>query len=238
MAAWDQKNQHWDSTQKWDSAPVQVTFKSKNTMIALNTGIAALKPADQLVKLTAVKIGLTDNAADFPNLPVPLATYSAKVAEVDANLSAITTKEGELKALRLLRPILLGQAQLMYAQNGAAVAGMCGDDAPRAVKSGYPLASAVAPVASLGQVQALSATTGDNAGEIDIQHNPLDGAAAYEKEVSENPNTGWVHYSTTTTSTETITGQPSMTIRWVRVRAVRGENEKGPWSDPAKALVP
>lgn len=207
-------------------------------MIALNTGISSLKPADQLTKLKAVKKGLTDNPADFTNLAVPLPTYSAKVQEVDDNLSAITTMEAELKALRLARPTLLAQAQLMYAQNGAVVAGICGDNAALAVKSGYPLASEAAPVISLGQVEALSATTGDHPGEFDIQHNPVAGAAAYEKEVSDNPNTGWVHYSTTSTSSETIMGQPSMTIRWVRARAVRGENEKGPWSDPAKALVP
>lgn len=235
MGAWD-THRNWDSQETWDALPAQVTSK-RTKMITLITGIASLKPADQLTRLTAVKNGLTDNAADFPNLPVPLATYTTKVGEVAANLSAITTKETELKALRLNRPILLAEAQLMYSQNGASVAGICGDDAVKAVKSGYQLASEAAPITSLGQVQNLSASTGDNAGEMDMQHNPVAGAAAYEKEVSDNPNTGWVHYSTTTTSSETITGQPSMTIRWVRARAVRGENEKGPWSDPAKALI-
>ena len=206
-------------------------------MITLITGIASLKPADQLTRLTAVKNGLTTNAADFPNLPIALAAYSAKVGQVDTNLSAITTKEAELKGLRLARPILLSEAQLMFTQNGAAVAGICGDDAVKAVKSGYQLAAEAAPISELAQVAALSATTGDNNGEMDVQHNPVPGAAAYEKEVSDNPNTGWVHYSTTTTSSETITGQPSMVIRWVRARAVRGENDKGPWSNPAKALI-
>lgn len=206
-------------------------------MITLITGIASLKPADQLTRLTAVKNGLTTNAADFPNLPVALATYSAKVAQVATNLSDITTAEADLKALRLARPILLGEAQLMFTQNGSAVAGICGDDAVKAVKSGYQLAAEAAPIVALGQVTALAATTGDNEGEMDVQHNPVAGAAAYEKEVSASPTGGWVHYSTTTTSSETITGQPSMAIRWVRARAVRGENDKGPWSDPAKALI-
>ncbi len=236
MGAWD-TNKNWDTQETWDALPAQVTIH-RTKMITLITGIASLKPADQLTRLTAVKNGLTTNAADFPNLPVALAAYTTKVGEVSTNLSAITTAEAELKGLRLARPILLGEAQLMYTQNGSAVAGICGDDAVKAVKSGYQLASEGAPITELGQVEALAATTGDNAGEMDVQHNPVPGAAAYEKEVSDNPNTGWVHYSTTTTSSETITGQPSMAIRWVRARAVRGENDKGPWSDPAKALVP
>lgn len=235
MASWD-TNKNWDSQQTWDALPAQVILP-RTKMITLITGIASLKPADQLTRLTAVENGLTTNAADFPNLPVPLATYSAKVAQVATNLSAITTAEAELKGLRLARPILLGEAQGMYSQNGSVVAGICGDDAVKAVKSGYQLAAEAAPIVSLGQVESLAATTGDNAGEMDVQHNPVPGAAAYEKEVSDNPLTGWAHYSTTTTSSETITGQPSMTIRWVRARAVRGENDKGPWSDPAKALI-
>lgn len=239
VATWDQSNPpiFWDNSQAWDSqqaAPVNST----NKMITLRTSLAGLKSTTQLEEHRKVELGLTTHAADFPNLPVPLATYSAKVDALDTNLMAIGTAEQDLKALRLARPTLLAEAQLMYSRNAVAVMGTCGDDAAKAVTSGYELASEAAPVAALVLVAALAVTTGDHTGELDKQHNPVPGAASYETQVSDNPNTGWTHYSTTSTSTETLTNQPSMTMRWVRVRAIRGEDDKGPWSDPATGLVP
>ena len=196
-----------------------------------------LKPEDQASKMTNVKNGLTASAAIFPAPPVTLVTYSAEVKAINDNLDAITAKEEQLKSLRLARPGLLAVGRLSYAKNAAYVESVCGDDPTNAPLSGYELASAPTPSGALAQVENLSVSTGDNAGELDSQHNPVSGATGYESEISPDGNTGWEHVSTVGISKETFTGLPSLTYRWIRTRAVKG-NEHGPWSDPAKGLVP
>lgn len=238
MATWDTPPNlaAWDKPVTWDALPEQ--GKQQTKMITLITSLTALKPEDQASKMDTVKTALTTNALIFPDLPVPLATYAAKVAAIKQLLSDIKTKEQELKSLRLSRPGLLAEGQLMYSQNAAYVVGLCGDDASKAALSGYEVASQTsAPAGALGQVENLSVTTGDNAGELDLHHNPVHGASAYESEISVDGSTNWMHASTTGISKETLTGLPSLTIRWVRTRAVKGNNH-GPWSDPAKGLVP
>lgn len=206
-------------------------------MVKLRTALASLKPEVQIAKMVAAKDGLTTHAATFTPLAVLLATYTAKVAEITDNAAAILANDALAKSLRLTRDELLGEGRLMYEQNASSVTGKSGDDAAMAVLSGYELYAAPVPAGPLGQVLNMSATTGDEAGEADLQHNPVAGAVAYETECSPNGTTGWTHVTTVGVSKQTITGQTSLTMCWFRTRAVRG-TEHGPWSDPATVLIP
>ena len=206
-------------------------------MVKLRTSLTSLKFEVQIAKMEAVNAGLTTHAATFTPLAVPLATYTAKVAEITANAAAIQANDDLALSLRLTRDTLLGEGRLMYEQNAGSVAWLSGGDAATAVLSGYELFAAPVPAGPLTQVLNLSATTGDEAGEADLQHNPVPGAVAYETQCSPNGTTGWAYISTVGVSKQTITGQTSMTMCWLRVRAIRG-TEHGPWSDPATVLIP
>jgi len=206
-------------------------------MVKLRTSLTSLKHEVQIAKMVAVKDGLTAHAATFTSLAVPLATYTDKVAELTANAAAIEANDNLAESLRHTRDTLLAEGRLMYEQNATSVAGKAADDAAMAVLSGYELYAAPTPAGPLGQVLNLSATTGDDVGEADLQHNPVPGAVAYETQTSPNGNTDWAYLTTAGVSKQTVTGQPSMTMRWFRVRAIRG-TEHGPWSDPATALIP
>ena len=187
--------------------------------------------------MVAVKDGLTTPAATFTSLAVPLATYADKVEEITANAAAIQANDDLAESLRHTRDTLLAAGRLMYEQNAGSVAGKAGDDAAMAVLSGYDLYATPTPAGPLAQVQNLAATTGDDPGEADLQHNPVPGAVAYETQCSPNGTTGWTYVSTVGVSKQTVTGQASLTMCWFRVRAIRG-TEHGPWSDPATALIP
>ena len=206
-------------------------------MAKLRTALASLKPETQTAKMVAVRDGLTTHAATFSTLAVSLVDYTAKVKEITDNAAAIVANDALGESLRLERTKLLGEGRLMYEQNAGSVSGKCGDDAAMAVLSGYELFAAPAPAGPLAQVQNLSATTGDDPGEADLQHNPVPGAVAYETQCSPNGNTDWKYLSTVGVSKQTVTGQTSMTMCWFRTRAIRG-TEQGPWSDPATALIP
>lgn len=206
-------------------------------MVKLRTALASLKIEVQIAKMVAAKDGLTTHAATFTPLAIPLATYTAKVKEITDNAADIVANDAQAASLRLTRDELLGQGRLMYEQNAGSVTGKVGDDTATAVLSGYELFAAPTPAGPLTQVQNLSATTGDEAGEADLQHNPVPGAVAYETQCSPNGTTGWAYVSTVGVSKQTVTGQTSLTMCWFRTRAIRS-TEHGPWSDPATALIP
>ena len=92
----------------------------------------------------------------------------------------------------------------------------------------------------LVQVQNLSATEGDNEGEIDLQWDRVSGATAYGMQQSLDPNnpTNWTNLEGVgKTSKTTVSGLTSGTKYWFRVRAKRG-NESAGWSDPATKIAP
>ena len=206
-------------------------------MVKLRTALASLKIEVQITKMVAAKDGLTTHAATFTPLAVSLVDYTAKVKEITDNAADIVASDAQAASLRLRREKLLGEGRLMYEQNAGSVTGKVGDDAAMAVLSGYELFAAPVPAGPLTQVLNLSATTGDEAGEADLQHNPVPGAVAYETQCSPNGTTDWHYVSTVGVSKQTIAGQTSLTKCWFRTRAIRG-TEHGPWSDPATVLIP
>jgi hypothetical protein len=92
---------------------------------------------------------------------------------------------------------------------------------------------------SAGDVEALSASAGDQPGEIDLAWDPVAGASGYEVEIAydltgEGP---WEQGGATTKSKITIEQLDNRTRYWFRVRAV---NERGPgdWTEPVMKFAP
>jgi hypothetical protein len=93
--------------------------------------------------------------------------------------------------------------------------------------------SSLWPFGSVGQVEELASSVGDQPGEIDLAWNPVTGASGYEVEVAydltgEGP---WEQSGATTQSKLTIEKLDNRTRYWFRVRAI-GERGVGDWSDP------
>jgi hypothetical protein len=89
------------------------------------------------------------------------------------------------------------------------------------------------------QVHNLSATTGDNDGEIDLQWDKIKNAHSYEIQRCDDPpvDANYANSVSCTVSKRAMTGLPSGTKMWFRVRAIGGAGP-GPWSDPATKMVP
>ncbi len=85
----------------------------------------------------------------------------------------------------------------------------------------------------------LSITAGDNAGELDLQWDPVAGAKTYEVQISPDPvtATSWVSQPSVTRSKTVILGLTSGARMWARVRAVNAAGQ-GAWSDVATKIVP
>ena len=93
------------------------------------------------------------------------------------------------------------------------------------------------PVGELPQVQNLSLTEGDNPGELDGHHDPVNGAGSYLIQKSIATDDNWTFAATSTSSSFTLTGLGSGVKVWVRVAAV-GSAGTGPFSDPAFKFTP
>ncbi len=83
----------------------------------------------------------------------------------------------------------------------------------------------------------LAITSGDNAGELDPNWDPVAGERSYEIQTSPDPitSTSWVAKGSVTKSKAVLSGLTSGQKMWVRVRAI---GTAGPWSDPATKTVP
>lgn len=94
-----------------------------------------------------------------------------------------------------------------------------------------------APIGELPQVQNLSLTEGDNPGELDGHHDPVNGASSYLIQKSITTDDNFTFAATSTSSSFTLTGLGSGVKVWVRVAAV-GSAGTGPFSDPAVKFTP
>lgn len=184
-------------------------------IVPLMTGNAAFPDAGDLVTELATKTA----ALKAKNLAQETAQQAAKEATNEANLA-----EAEYN--------IAATALANHAQSESK-----GDETDL-LSGGFDLRSEGSPT-SMGQVQNLSATAGDNATEVDLAWDPEDGAKSYEVQSSPDPVTvsSWSHLGVAAKSKETFGGLPSGAICFFRVRAI-GPNDKGPWSDPAMKRVP
>jgi hypothetical protein len=112
---------------------------------------------------------------------------------------------------------------------------------PEAVveSAGFAVRSGKTPPGIPAQVTNLSITAGDNAGELDLQWDPTEGAFSYNLQICPDPITepGWVSKPDVTKSKAVVLGLTSGNKVWARVRAV-GPGGIGAWSDVASKIVP
>jgi len=107
------------------------------------------------------------------------------------------------------------------------------------LSSGFDVTGTPTKPSLLPAVQNLSASAGDNAGELDFQWDPLSGRRTYQVETSPDPMTptSFVRQKSVTKSKTAIPGLPTGTRVWCRVRGVNAAGE-GAWSDPVSKIVP
>lgn len=105
--------------------------------------------------------------------------------------------------------------------------------------AGFNVRGTITPPTPPPPVINLNLTAGDDAGELDLQWDPVPKAKSYDIETSPEPMTptSWTAKPSATKSRTTISGLTSGARVWVRVRAVSAGGT-GAWSDPATKIVP
>lgn len=186
---------------------------------------------------------IADNLAKTPpplaNPNPPTAEYEAAVANAEAKIKAIKDLEQALKAARQEA----GPAVDTVAAMTETLARRCEDvfanNPAGAIAVGFAVAGVTpAPAGGYGAPQELATSMNDNEGAIDWHCHPERGALNYELETTPDPVHGpWTRQESSTRSRGTITGLPSGTRIYLRVRA-NGPKGPGPWSEVADRMVP
>ncbi len=191
-----------------------------------------LQLAQQIITAMTGNANFPNPNPSLANLQTLLTTATTKVN--DAEQARQTALQKTTERNTTIDALLAGLiAEAAYVESAS------GSDVAKIQSAGMDVRAEPAPKGPLPQVQNLSATAGDNEGEIDLQWDSVLGASSYEIQTSPDPITAnsWTHKTSTTKSSVKVTGLPTGSRGWFRVRAV-GASGPGAWSDPATKIVP
>jgi hypothetical protein len=112
-------------------------------------------------------------------------------------------------------------------------------DAEVILSAGMSVCNTPAPLGPLTAPHSLKAKAGDIEGCVVLQWKPVRGARLYEVEHTTDPTspTSWQNHTTSSRARASLSGLPSGTRMFFRVRAV-GTAGRGPWSGHAVKMVP
>ncbi len=229
-----------DSGQKQDSGPAVLPLLKKRMAKIIRNWIK-LNRADRVDFGQKIVDNVTAGGTAVPATNADYVAFAAAQTELKSAAAEIKALEQKLAAARLAVVPKMDTWLAATEQMAKTTDSLAKGTAAAIAGVGFQPSSGASPAPSqpMTQVQALSLTAGDNDGELDYTHERNEGATGYERETTTNPNdpASWVDRDSTTRSSGTLSGLPSGSRQWVRIRAI-GPLGPGPWSDPATKTVP
>jgi hypothetical protein len=185
-----------------------------------------------------IKTAMTGNANFLTPIP-PLPTIGTLITNLSNAHNTYLAGQIAQDQNRMLRDNAADALAAGLTSLAAYVQAASGGDAAKILSAGMDVKGAAAPAGMPSPVANLALTFGDNAGELDAQWDADPAAYSYEIQTSPDPMTAtsWTMQPAVTKSSTAITGLPTGTRQWVRVRSV-GSAGTGAWSDPATKIVP
>ena len=230
----------YDSGITYDSAPLPQTFKRMaKTKVKLN--LRDQSDSDLLLFAQEHEAAMTGNASFTTALPAATAFTPVRAAFAAA-LGDFNSKQAAAKQATTVKDTARLALEDALTQRGNYVeltAASASDPAAVIQSAGFGVKSAGGTSQVPDMVSNLSITAGDNAGELDLQWDPANGAKTYDVQISPDPVTGtsWIPQKSVTKSKTVVLGLTSGSKMWVRVRGV-GPGGTGAWSDTATKIVP
>jgi hypothetical protein len=207
--------------------------------VADNTSKLSAPPA--AAKLQVSVDAITAHSAMYTGITPSMADAQSDVTALTNSIEAVANKEVELEQLRAARDQALAKVRQTYALLGAWVENKAEGDASVILTAGFDLVQprSTSIPKSLPAVLGHVLVSGPDEGMARGSWKPAVGGRSYEVQIAISGDNGpWTHYDTVSEPQVTITGQASGQKRWTRVRAVGAKSAKGPWSDPACAMIP
>lgn len=203
--------------------------------LALNT----LNAQDLVAFANTVKTAMTGNA-NFTTPNPTLTAFGTLITTASTKIGAYNSAKAAAETALADRDTALAALRAGFTQLGDYVQNIAAGDQVKIESAGIPVRAAHSP-ATMTQVQDLALSEGDKPGSLDGMWPPVAGARSYEAQVctgDPNVEANWSFNKSTSKSSVTVTGLTSGAKAWVRVRAIGGNDQAGPYSDPATKVVP
>jgi hypothetical protein len=208
-------------------------------MPRIKLNFVQLTITDKLAKARQIVSSLTGNASFTAPTPA-LATVTAAIVALETAHSEAQAARQAAKTKTSAQNEKESALDKIMSQVAAYVESVAGDNEELVRSAGMdtratPSSNTDRPATPA----ALSATSGDHEGEVDLSWEPVTGARSYVIEKSSDPPsaTSWSHAGVSTKSRANVSGLTSGTKYWFRVAAV-GTNGQSGWSDPATRIAP
>ena len=235
MAEYDAPGLTFDSGVLYDASALPQPTK-KMAIIKLNfKGLSDLGIIQQCTNIKTAMTGNANFATPTPTLP----NFTTLITTAQAKLTAADTAAQNAKLAtadkdNAIAALLVGVNQLADYVSMVAVG-----DGVKIQSAGFSLKSASTPKTIPNQVVNLAITAGDNAGELDLQWDPVTDAKTYEVQTSPDPMTAtsFVGKGSATKSKMAVLDLTSGARYWARVRATNSAGT-GAWSDVATKIAP
>jgi hypothetical protein len=180
--------------------------------------------------------------ANYP-IPVPSAeVFGAAFDSYAVKLDRISATETILQTLRAERDVLRVSLEGNLNSRGAYVDDVSRGDIAKILSAAFAVQADATPTTSMEKPYEVSATMGDNPGEIDLSCHAMPNAKSYLIERRDHSDTAmpgaWLQVKVSTRSTATIPGLISGTRHAFRIRALGPKDLESPWSDEAICMAP
>ena len=206
------------------------------------------KIAKNAAKLNAVQLkgkvqvsltAIAASAIPFAGAAALLTLGNTKMGELDASDALVATLISQLAQARVARDMKRQEVLDYYDDLVRYVDGIAKGEASIILLAGMDVAAPPGPAQPMPQVQDNRVVTGEIEQTLLNSWKSEGGARYYDVQITANPNdpASWVAYDSPVPASLVLEGLPSGQKRWTRVRAVNSVG-KGPWSDPACAMVP
>ncbi|MFH1227651.1 MAG: fibronectin type III domain-containing protein [Planctomycetota bacterium] len=207
-------------------------------MAKIKLGLNRLSVSDKIMLADAIVTKMTGN----PNFTTPVPALVDITAKKTATITAQNTAEVKRLDSKGATEDLADAAKeldLILTQAALYVENVSGGDVAKILSAGMSVKDAGAPVGQLLPPTDLSATAGNNDGEIDLNWEPVRGARSYVIHITTDPNVpdSWEPKTNATESFAAITGLTSGQKYWFKVAGI-GAAGQGPFSDPCAKYAP
>jgi len=240
MASYDTPGLTYDSGVHYDDIILPQPPK-RMPKVKVKLALSSKSDADLLTFAQAHVTAITGNANFATPLP-SAANFTAALTPYQTALGNFNTAQAAAKLATTNKDTARAALENVLTARGNYVeltASSAADPAAVVESAGFSTRSPKTPAGVPDPVTNLSITAGDNAGELDLQWDPANGAKTYDVELNPDPMTAtsWIPQSSVTKSKAVVLGLTSGAKMWTRVRAV-GSGGIGAWSDPATKIVP
>ena len=179
---------------------------------------------------------------NYPN-PVPsVVTFNSSSESYAVKMDKISATETLLQTLRAERDVLRVSLEGNLTSRGIYVDEASGGDTAKILSAAFAIQADATPTTSMEKPYEVSATMGDNPGEIDLSCHAIPKAKSYLIEMRDHSDTTtpgvWVQVKVSTRSSATIGGLISGTRHAFRMRALGPNDLESPWSDEAICMAP